>query len=159
MMKRCLAALLFLATMVAVMVPVLAHHGFTGRYDLSAPIWLEGSVTEVYFGQPHPEITLQTDDELSLPTGELDLAGARDTIDIGLLSVRPDTRSRAVTVQFPPVAVFFELGSSVSVGDRIAIIAFRNCGEPHQLRGQWLRLNTAEPVARPGRVSYQVDGC
>lgn len=31
-----------------------AHHGFGGRYDRSAPIYLEGTVLEAYFAFPMP---------------------------------------------------------------------------------------------------------
>lgn len=136
-----------------------AHHGFTGRYALSEPVWLEGVVAKAYFGQPHAEVTVRTPTAMSAPEEELDLAGARDTIDPRRLMVRADTRGKDIEVEFPPITRFFALRRSVAVGDRVAIIAFRNCAAPHQLRGQWIRAEGMAPVARPGRVSYQVDRC
>ncbi len=139
--------------------PTSAHHGFTGRYDVSQPLWLEGEVTRIYFGQPHPVVTLRTSPALALPTAAPDLAGAGDVIAEGALAVRPDTLGRELTVEFPPIQAFFALARSVMVGDRVAVIAFRNCDAPYQLRGQWIRLRTSTPVAISGRVQYQVEAC
>ena len=44
---------------------VLAHHGFGGRYDRAAPIYLEGFVETAHFGYPHAELTLRIDPEAS----------------------------------------------------------------------------------------------
>jgi len=137
----------------------MAHHGFTGRYDISQPLWIEGEVTRVYFGQPHPEVTIRTPNDLSAPSSAPDLTGAAGVIRPQALSVREDSRGREIVVEFPPIQAFFSLGSRVARGDRVAVIAFRNCEAPHQIRGQWIQPAIGAPVARNGRVQYQVDGC
>ncbi len=38
-----------------------AHHGFTGRYDRSQPVWIEGTVIAANFGYPHAVLTLLPD--------------------------------------------------------------------------------------------------
>lgn len=138
-----------------------AHHGFTGRYDLSAPLWIEGVVTQAYFGRPHATLTLRTPTDMALPARKPDPANAKDTIIVDRLAVRDDTRGREIVIEFPPVSQFFELGSSVAVGGKVSVIAFRNCDAPHQLRGHWILTDKAgaQPVARPGRLSYQVERC
>ena len=150
---------LLLALLISGVSAALAHHGFTGRYDISAPLWIEGEVTKVYFGQPHAELTIRTSADLSLPDAAPDLAGADDVITAQALAVREDTKAREIEIEFPPIRIFFDLGSSVSVGDRVAVIAFRNCEPPHQLRGQWIKPQDGAPVARSGRLQYQVEGC
>ena len=138
-----------------------AHHGFTGRYDLSTPIWLEGVVTQAYFGRPHTTLTFRTAADMALPSHQPDPANARDTTVVNRLAIREDTRGREVVVEFPPVSQFFELESSVALGSKVSVIAFRNCDAPHQLRGQWFLADAAnaKPVARSGRSSYQVEHC
>lgn len=140
---------------------VLAHHGFTGRYDLSQPVWVRGQVIQAYFGQPHPTLTIQTAPDMTVPTVKPDPASARAVIDVNRLTVRAETRGSAVLVEFPPTSAFFNLDRSVNVGDTVSVIAFRNCDAPHQLRGQWLLADKAgsSPVLRANRQSYQVDNC
>lgn len=137
----------------------LAHHGFTGRYDLSQPIWLEGVVVSSRAGQPHAEIGLSIEADLALPTGAVDLNGARDTIRPDALAIRDDARGRVVTIELPPLRDFFRLGDRIGRGQRVAAIVFRNCDAPHQLRAQWVRLGAETPVVRSGRAAYQVDRC
>jgi hypothetical protein len=136
-----------------------AHHGFTGRYNIAQPVWIEGEVVRVYFGQPHPLVTVRTAANMSAPTQRPALGAAADSIGDRALVVRADTRGREVRIEFPPVQMFFDLDRKVAVGDRVAIIAFRNCNAPHQLRGQWIQPKTGNAIARGGRVKYQVEGC
>lgn len=146
--QAAVAALLSLAALTAG-----AHHGFTGRYDASQPLWLAGEVTRVYFGQPHPEVTIRVPQALAAP-------GAAPTGDAGPAPrVRPDTLGRELKIEFPPLRPFFDLGSRVRPGDRVSVIALRNCEPPHQLRGQWIQPALGEPVERRGRVQYQVERC
>jgi hypothetical protein len=126
---------------------VLAHHGFSGRYDRSAPVWLAGTVTAASFGLPHSVITLTPDTTLPPDVGEF---------ADGLVTW---TGADPVTVEFPPVARFFDIGDMIAVGDRIGLVALRNCDEPHQLRGQWVQPATGVPVVREGRMQEEVAGC
>ena len=50
--------------------PVFAHHGFTGRYDASKPINIQGTVRAVTVAYPHAEITIQVVDAATV-IGEL----------------------------------------------------------------------------------------
>ena len=131
-----------------------AHHGFTGRYDRSAPIYLEGVVVEAYFGYPHAELTLEVDPDavgIALPAGAAEFADGltywRDP-----LGPRPE-------IEFPPTRGFFDLDGRVRPGDRVAVVALRNCEPPHQLRGQWIAVPDGTAVLRSGRVQDEVDGC
>lgn len=128
---------------------VMAHHGFGGRYDRTAPVLVDGVVVSAYFGQPHPEITLETD---PAPSGATSLP---EHFAAGLV---PWSEATA-TVEFPPIGTFFGLDGHVGVGDRVAIVAYRNCDPPHQLRGQWISVEAYGEAEASGRVQTEVDGC
>ena len=55
----------FLVSLAAVLLasPVLAHHGFAGRYDEEHPITIMGSVVEVQFLNPHSFIFFDAPDK------------------------------------------------------------------------------------------------
>ncbi|MGL4234582.1 DUF6152 family protein [Tabrizicola sp.] len=133
----------------------LAHHGFGGSYDRAAPVYLEGTVADAYFGQPHPEVELQVDTQAQLPTT---LPTDAEEFAVGLQAWSPEL-AETVTIEFPPVGRFFDLDGRVAVGDRVALIALRNCEAPHQLRGQWIALADGTEVVRQGTTQTEVTGC
>lgn len=65
----------------------------------------------------------------------------------------------SIEIEFPPVDRFFELEGRIRPGDRIAVIALRNCEAPHQLRGQWIAPPDGPAVVREGRMQSEIDGC
>lgn len=136
-----------------------AHHGFGGRYDVAQPIWIEGEVTEAYFGQPHAELTIRVPADLALPTSAPDLGTTGSFLNANALVVLPELQNATVVVELPPTEQYYGLGDRLSPGDRIAIVAVRNCEPPHQLNGQWLRLADGEIVGRSGAMSYMVEAC
>lgn len=127
---------------------VLAHHGFGGRYDRNNPVYLEGLVVSAFFGQPHPELVVMVDAAAPVPP---DLAGRFP----GLVA----WPGPEATVEFPPVRAFFALDGAVIEGDRIALVALRNCEPPNQLRGQWLKTTDGNVVEASGRLQTEVEGC
>lgn len=132
----------------------LAHHGFGGQYDRSAPIYLEGVVAEAYFGFPHAEVVIDADPEIATAPEEI-MSGE---FAAGLTFWREELGQR-LEVEFPPVTDFFELGGRVSAGDRIGLVVLRNCEAPHQLRAQWITPNEGAPVLRTGRMQSETPGC
>jgi hypothetical protein len=150
---------LSIAAIAALALPVSAHHGNRGRFDVSKPYWVEGVITRVYFGQPHPLIAVRTQKSLAAPAKRPDI-GVADAIGTRTIGVLPDTRGREVEIEFSAIPLILELDGKIKPGDRIALIVFRNCDAPHQLRGQWLQLGSNAPIARPGPVTRtQVEGC
>ena len=130
--------------------PVQAHHGFSGRYDAAQPIFLAGTVVRAAFQPPHPTLILRIAEEIALPNGtEFD----------GRLIRRPQDQGQLREVEFPPVQLFYALASRIALGDRVAVIAYRNCAAPHQLRGQWIRLRDGSIVVRSGRMQSDVEAC
>lgn len=132
----------------------LAHHGFGGSYDRSAPVYLEGTVQRAYFGQPHAELVLTVDAAVQSATLDETAQAFAD----GLTFWRAEFGA-SPEIELPPVRLFFDLETRVRPGDRIAIIALRNCDPPHQLRAQWIAPPAGEPVVRRGRMQTEVSGC
>ncbi len=132
----------------------LAHHGFGGAYDRSAPIYLEGTVEQAYFGYPHAELVLRADPSAS----PADLPDNAAEFMPGLGVWQADL-GEAPEVEFPPVRRFFDLADRIEVGDRIALIVLRNCEPPHQLRAQWVAPESGPPVVRSGRMQSEVESC
>lgn len=136
-----------------------AHHGFNGRYDLSQPVWIEGTVVNAYFGPPHSEITIDVPADLALPAAAPDLGPAAGFLAADALVIRPETAGRRIEIELPPTGQYSGLGSRVRPGDRISAVAIQNCEAPHQLNVQWLRLADGEVVARSAAMSYMVRAC
>jgi hypothetical protein len=126
-----------------------AHHGFTGRYDRTRPVWIEGVVTQARFALPHARLVVRTDVETP-PSNAPRVQGQ----NAPTVAASGDS-----VIEFPPVERFFALEDRVRIGDRVRIIALRNCTPPHQLRGQWIALPNGEIVIKQGRVQREVDGC
>jgi hypothetical protein len=136
-----------------------AHHGFGGEYDGSSPLWIEGVVNEMKVSHPHPELRIT----VSSATRPTSLSNLETLGGESILPILKSIQARAgttITVEFPPVANFFQINERVKVGERVSIIAYRNCLAPHQIRGQWARNEHGEVVTRPrGNMQRTVRGC
>ena len=69
---------LFLGSLAALLLasPVLAHHGFAGRYDEEHPITVMGTVVEVQFLNPHSFIFFDVTDKGKTTRWQAELGGA-----------------------------------------------------------------------------------
>ncbi len=133
---------------------VSAHHGVTGRYDASAPIILHGTVTAATFSPPHPVFTVRGEAN-GFPARDL----GRPEEYFGPLRTRAEDVGVERDVELSPVRLFYDLADRLRVGDRVTIVALRNCLSPHQLRSTWLRLSDGEVVSYTGDWARGVDGC
>lgn len=132
----------------------LAHHGVTGRYDASIPIVLVGEVTAAAFAPPHPVITVR------VVAGDLPkYQVGRPAEYFGAPVVRAEDFDTEHTVELSPVRMFYDLASRLKIGDRVTIVALRNCLPTHQLRSTWLRLSNGEVISYTGDWAPGVDGC
>lgn len=136
-----------------------AHHGFDGRYNLAAPVWIEGAVVDAYFGHPHSELTVQISRDVAVPAPAPDLGPASSFLNLQALTGPGQIVGQAVVLELPPTPQYSSLGRRIAIGDRIAAVALRNCEPPHQLNVQWLRLPDGGVESRSGAMSYMVDGC
>jgi hypothetical protein len=133
---------------------VLAHHGVTGRYDASRPILISGVVTATTFAPPHPVLSIRAEQQ-EVSGSELGRPGEY----FGPVAVRPEDVGQVRVIELSPVRMFYNLRSKIRPGDRVTLIALRNCLSPHQLRSTWLRLENGEVVSYTGDWAPGVDGC
>lgn len=156
--SRAIAITFGLAAMLAASL-AYAHHGFSGRYDLRRPVWVEGIVVGTYFGNPHSELTVEISGDLALPQPLPSLGPAASFLDGAALVVPEDIRGRTVELELPPTRQYSGFGDRIKEGDRIAAVAIRNCAPPHQLNVQWLRLADGSVESRNAAMSYMVESC
>ncbi|MFP5077983.1 hypothetical protein ACLE20_11810 [Rhizobium sp. YIM 134829] len=133
---------------------VLAHHGVTGRYDASRPILISGVVTATTFAPPHPVLSVRVGQK-EVPDAELGRPGEY----FGPVAVRPEDVGEVRTIELSPVRMFYDLARKLKPGDRVTVVALRNCLSPHQLRSTWLRLTNGEVASYTGDWAPRVDGC
>lgn len=62
-------------------------------------------------------------------------------------------------IELSPVGTFYDLRDQVRVGDRITLLALRNCEPPHELRSSWIQLSDGQIVSYVGGLHRKVDGC
>lgn len=136
----------------ALILPASAHHGFTGRYDAGAPVWVSGVIRSSSFGWPHPTLVVAVEPGAM---GEVDPPPSYVAAPPGPTPLE----MREASIEFPPVRAFFALAGTLRDGDRVELIALRNCLAPHQLRSQWVRLPNGETIAPDVPMSSMVDGC
>lgn len=133
---------------------VLAHHGITGRYDTSAPVAITGTVTDATFTPPHPVFSIRAESaEPPNVEGNLPDKFTRPAV------ARPEDVGQVHEIEFSPVRTFYQLGDRVRVGDRVAVLALRNCTPPHQLRSWWIQLADGQVVSISGDWARGVEGC
>lgn len=137
----------------------LAPPTAASRYDLARPIWLEGRIVGASIGRALVELTIRTPDDLTLPRDLPDLGPAATFLDARSLSVRSGTRGRAVTVTLPPTRTFHGIDGSVAPGERVTIVALRDCAPPHRLKVQWLRLGGGQVVAHGAATPFMIRSC
>jgi hypothetical protein len=120
-----------------------AHHGWSS-YNTETPLYLEGTVAEVQWRNPHPELVVV----VSSPAPPVDAAkitvGA-DTdgaeVKAALAKAQPAPPGR-YTVHLPPIARLERAGVSAppKQGERFVALAFLSCSEAGTARATYVRL-------------------
>lgn len=145
--------------------PASGHHGFSGRYDRSNPLYIEGQITQATYALPHGLITIQPSQPAGPPPDLLELSsaayvrlGGRDVVTrsrpieavgggVLVLLLTPPMTSEVAGRAAPPAR-----------GQPIGAIAFRECSTG-ELRVQLLRVSAADTLVRIGVLQTEVDGC
>lgn len=157
-----MSRLVALIALVASVGVASAHHGFTGRYDASRPLWVEGEVVSAHIGPPHIEVRVRTPERFAAPVrqgvAELD-STLRPLTPAPPLSVREDHRNTTVLLEFPPIINFTGLRGNLRPGDRVAAVVYRNCDRPHNLRVQWFRAGDGRVLPGRRNVQTEVERC
>jgi hypothetical protein len=140
----------------AIAVPALAHHGFSGAYNAAQPIYIEGVVEKVEISAPHVEMTLSAPAGITVPAA---LERIEDINIKNALSKTVAAQPGSYEIQMAGTAFVRALNNRVKVGDRIALVALRNCQPPHEHRSRWIRLASGEIVTVTGHTQAEVEGC
>lgn len=128
----------------------LAHHGWSS-FDLSRPIWLDGTARRVAWRNPHAELDLELPAEPRLPP---DLATrpvppqAASVDGAGLLARArlPERRDRLWHVELAPLTRMQAWKiAEIRDGDRIGILGFElaEARQPALLRAEYLFVGQA----------------
>jgi hypothetical protein len=96
-MPKPLRPLLALAALSALAIPAMAHHGWSWTED--GFFQLEGTITEVYFGNPHPHLQVDVEGEdwrveLATPAATTRAGFTEDTAKAGDEVLAIGNRSR-----------------------------------------------------------------
>lgn len=143
---------------------ILAHHGFTS-FRTEAPIYLEGRIVEVHWGNPHPVVTLEVAQQptgtpwrqWTLPAGWADMGTGHI---VGSTTIPTNATGRwAVEFSGFSQQPRFGFAESPRVGEPIAIVAFQACqGNPRLARSTLVHYRGQTFSQQSGRVPRGCSG-
>lgn len=145
--------------------PVHAHHGFSGRYDRSKPLYIEGQITQATYTQPHGLITIEPSAPTAPPADLLQLSnvqynqlGGRDVVTRAQ-PIQATGGGVLVLLLTPPMTseVAFRPAQPAR-GQSVGAIVYRECSTG-ELRVQLLRISSTDTLVRQGVLQREVDGC
>jgi hypothetical protein len=137
-----------------------AHHGWTS-YNAERPIYLEGTVAEVQWRNPHPEVVVvvaspapAVDPSKVRPASDSEGAGVREA-----LAKAQAAAPGRYTVHLPPIARIERAGVSAPPkhGERLVAVAFPSCSEAATARAAFVGL--ANGTSAVQQVSQAARGC
>lgn len=141
--------------------PVAAHHGDTGDYDRSAPVWVSGVLLEARVGAPHTVVQVENSGQappLTPPASAFELASTLGPDVLSLLQAAPEG---TVGLLFSPLSRY--ITADLPIGGRIEAIAVPRCdqGGPWdgEYRVQWFAVDGVVEVNRDADIVDYVDGC
>jgi hypothetical protein len=145
--------------------PAEGHHGFTGRYDRSKPLYIEGEVTQATYILPHGLITIEPSPPTPPPQDLLELSGdayarlgGRDVV-VRTQPIQATGGGVLVLLLTPPMTTeMVGRATAPARGQTVGAIVFRECSTG-ELRVQLLRISAKESVVRVGVLQTEVDGC
>lgn len=128
--------------------PVLAHHGWSG-FDTSRPLYLEGRVASVSWGNPHASIEVEPKAGLAVPA---DLARRTvppqsASVDAPSILSKAELPKRSVPRWTIELAPLFRMEAwqvrAPKVGDPISLVGYASPGEqgPPVIRVEFLFLD------------------
>jgi hypothetical protein len=145
--------------------PAEGHHGFTGRYDRSKPLYIEGQITQATYMLPHGLITIEPSPPTPPPSDLFELSsdayarlGGRDVV-VRTQPIQATGGGVLVLLLTPPMTTDMAgRAAPPARGQTVGAIVFRECSTG-ELRVQLLRISPKESVMRVGVLQTEVDGC
>jgi hypothetical protein len=153
------------AVLVAAAAPASAHHGFTGEYHASAPLYVHGTVQSATYGYPHGLIHITPGPAVAAPA-DLQQLSSREQVNLGGLDVVTTAAPVSaegdgqLTLLLPPpmTTEVAARGDRPEAGAQVGALVFREC-TTGELRVQLLRISAQQHVVRSGVMQTEVQGC
>jgi hypothetical protein len=126
-----------------------AHHGW-GAYNTDRPVYLEGSVAEVRWQNPHPQLIVEVTSPAPKPDAGKIPASA-ELVQLGFRQVLVHAQAAApgrYTMDLAPIGRLQNWGMSSPPkrGERIIAIAFPSCSDIGTVRPVLVVLANGTPV-------------
>lgn len=146
-----IAAALAAPTVATAPLPALAHHGWSS-FDTTRAYYIQGTVTDVRWGNPHSEVTM-TVDQTALPEGFRDRplppgADARDG-EATMASARAyggEHQEIHLVLAGPSWMARWGLERPLEVGETIEVLGYLGAADAHDLRPVMFWLEDGQGV-------------
>lgn len=142
--------------------PASAHHGGTGDYDASRPLYLSGTVTAAKYGFPHAVLDIQVPAGLTVPS---DLTGLDQLRGNEFWNGEPTAygAGQSHELLLPPdiTGTIGGMDNRPARGDTVRAIAYQRCaGDEYagELRVQQISF-AGEQLRYEGTITRMTDGC
>lgn len=144
--------------------PALAHHGWS-FFNTAQPLYLSGTVREVRWRNPHPEIELEVRENISIPQNVRNLRVPEELQALGdyrevLAKLRvPENAARTWTVVLAPTNRLQSWGmpEAPMVGSTMRVIGYASCDEDGELRPDLVMMG--EHLVRQRSVELPAQTC
>ncbi|MFB9463417.1 DUF6152 family protein [Streptomyces cinereospinus] len=131
--------------------PAAAHHGWE-HYDTSAAYYVSGTVTDVRWGNPHPEVTLRVEGK-QVPGDWADREIPAELEDIGGRQVMEATRSYSgssdeLKLFLAPIERLSAWGmdGEVEAGEKLEVVGYLDREHDDELRPEMIVLEDGQAV-------------
>ncbi|TDC24533.1 hypothetical protein E1265_09360 [Streptomyces sp. 8K308] len=132
--------------------PAAAHHGWE-EYDTTAAYYVSGTVSEIRWGNPHPEVTIELETPVSVPAdwAELDIPPELEEIEGRevLDATRPyEGEAERLTMDLAPIERLsaWGLDGEVTEGERIEAVGYLGRDDDAHIRPELIVLETGQVV-------------
>ncbi|HLU56342.1 MAG TPA: DUF6152 family protein [Pseudonocardia sp.] len=156
-MRRTLSTLVLPAALACALTlllatPAAAHHGWD-EYDTTAARYVSGTVVDVRWGNPHPDVTIEVDRPVAVPAGWADLDIPPELEEIGgrevLAATRPYEGGAAeLHLDLAPVERLAAWGmeGEVRAGETIQAVGYLGRDDDTHLRPELIVLQDGQVV-------------
>ncbi|MFD5315497.1 DUF6152 family protein [Streptomyces sp. NPDC127098] len=132
--------------------PAAAHHGWE-EYDTTAAYYVSGTVSEVRWGNPHPEVTIELETPVSVPAGwaELDIPPELEELDGRevLEATRPyGGEAERLTMDLAPIERLSAWGfdGEVTEGESIEAVGYLGRDDDAHIRPELIVVESGQVV-------------
>lgn len=144
--------------------PAKAHHGW-GFYDTNRPLLFNGTLVEVDYTNPHPEVTIEIADGVSLDPSSLPVPEELSALGFADVVAKAKVASPGRwTLDLAPISRLNRWGMprAPEVGDTMQAVAFPSCAEANVARPNLIVLDGVgvrqQSVALPAGCSGEPRG-